>query len=981
MKMYMTKKFFNLPLFWQLLLPMMFVVILGTQSALVAVIGNNKIEDLWHTLYEDNMQLVFELAKLDKLYAAHQLTLLKHLTSEDAEDMRYYKDVLTSMQAQIERELERLSEHYGKTDFDYFEAEVLFKELKEKAKSYFATTAEIVWLSEDFEKESALTSIESKMRPLALAIGETASALLDEENQKMRIVYVKSSYLLKHIKAWFIGITVSAILLSVVIALVLSRFNSKRIQAVVDYVEALGKGDLSKRIKVDSSDELARVSHGLNNTAENLKGLILELETRSRALAESEERYALAMQGANDGLWDWNLNTKVVYFSPRWKNMLGYSEHEIGNDIGDWWRRIHRDDIELAMSELRVHLEAITPYYENEHRLRHRDGSYRWVLARGLAVRHADGKPHRIAGSITDITKRREAEDALCWEKELAQVTLASIGDAVITTDATGAVTYLNAGAQKLTGWSTNDAMGRPLLDIFKLIDEATRHALENPFRHVLLEGQNITLSKNSLLIGAQNKEFAIEYSASPIRDRNGSIIGSVLVFRDVSQSRAMAQQILWQASHDPMTGLVNRRQFEHRLEQAIYNAKTYDEHHAVCYLDLDQFKVVNDTCGHIAGDELLRQIGGLLMDRVRETDTLARLGGDEFGVILNHCSIDQATSIANELRELVQEFRFLWDDKPFALGVSIGLVSITQGTEDLMSVLKAADAACYAAKDQGRNRVHIYKENDTHLVRRQGEMQWALQIHEAFDNRRFRLYCQPIVPLGNTPSEGPYIEILVRLLNREGNVVLPGAFISAAERYDLMTAIDRWVVKEAFRYFKHFEKKSTAGMIHTCAINLSGKSVTDKDFLRYIQRRLKRYHVPPQRICFEITETAAIANLSNALNFIKELKNLGCRFALDDFGSGLSSFAYLKNLPVDYLKIDGTFVKDLDDDPIDQAMVQAINNIGHVMGIKTIAEFVETPVIAKRLTALGVDYAQGYSVAEPMPIEDMMSKLEKSVA
>ena len=977
----MAKKFFNLPLFWQLLLPMMLVVILGTQSALVALIGNNKIENLWHNLYEDNMQLVFELAKVDKLYAAHQLTLLKHLTSENAEDMRYHKDVLTIMQNKIEAEFVRLSERYSETDFEYFEAEVLFKELKEEAESYFATTAEIIWLSEDFEKESALTLIESDMRPLALAISEKASALLDEENQKMRIVYVESSYLLERIEAWFIGIAVSAILLSVIIALVLSRFNSKRIQAVVNYVEALGQGDFSTRIDVDSSDELARVNHGLNNTAEKLKGLIVELETRSLALKESEERYALAMQGANDGVWDWNLETKEVYFSSRWKNMLGYSETEISNDIGDWLRRIHRDDLEQAKAVFKAHLEGDTPYFENEHRLIHKDGNYRWVLARGLAVRHADGKPYRLAGSITNITKRKQAEDALFWEKELAQVTLASIGDAVITTDATGAVTYLNSEAQKLTGWSSNNAYRKPLLDIFKLIDEATRQSLENPVRRVLHEGQIITLSRNILLVGAQNKEFAIEYSASPIRDRNGVIIGAVLVFRDVSQSRAMAQQILWQASHDPMTGLVNRRQFEHRLEQAIHNAKTYGEHHAICYLDLDQFKVVNDTCGHIAGDELLRQIGGLLKDRVRESDTLARLGGDEFGVILNHCSIDQATQIANELRELIQEFRFLWDDKPFAIGVSIGLVSITHATEDLMSVLKAADAACYAAKDQGRNRVHIYKENDKHLVQRQGEMRWALQIHEAFDDRRFRLYCQPIIPLGNTPSEGLHIEILVRLLGRKGNVIPPGAFISAAERYDLMTAIDRWVVKETFRNFRHFEKKSSTGRIHTCAINLSGKSVTDKDFLRYIRKKLKKYRVQPKRICFEITETAAIANLANALNFIKELKKLGCRFALDDFGSGLSSFAYLKNLPVDFLKIDGTFVKDLDKDPIDQAMVQAINNIGHVMGIKTIAEFVETPAIAKRLTALGVDYAQGYSIAEPMPIEDMMSKLEQSAA
>ena len=430
--------------------------------------------------------------------------------------------------------------------------------------------------------------------------------------------------------------------------------------------------------------------------------------------------------------------------------------------------------------------------------------------------------------------------------------------------------------------------------------------------------------------------------------------------------------RLSYQASHDALTGLPNRREFELRMDRALAVAREHQQTHILCYLDLDQFKVVNDTSGHVAGDELLRQLSALLQARLRERDTLARLGGDEFGVLLQNCTVEQALPIAETLRQLVNEFRFVWHDKSFAIGVSIGLVPINADSEGLTSLLSYADAACYAAKDRGRNRVHVYQAEDAALVKRQGEMQWVTRITRALEENRMRLYVQPILPLFPHPEADTHYEVLLRMLDDDGGLVLPMAFIPAAERYNLMPSIDRWVIGAAFSAFPLLFPQAPDGK-SICTINLSGHSLCDEKFLDFIERQFNINKIPHSAICFEITETAAITNLTEAIRFIHTLKAEGCKFSLDDFGSGLSSFTYLKNLPVDYLKIDGAFVKDMETDPLDRAMVESINHIGHVMGLKTIAEYVESEVILNHLKQIGVDYVQGNWLIEPRPLSSLV--------
>jgi diguanylate cyclase (GGDEF)-like protein/PAS domain S-box-containing protein len=546
---------------------------------------------------------------------------------------------------------------------------------------------------------------------------------------------------------------------------------------------------------------------------------------------------------------------------------------------------------------------------------------------------------------------------------------LSSIADAVITTDIQGNIDYMNAVAEKLTGWSQKEAQGLALEKVFNVIDENSSLVI-GPIHRCLEKGEEASsLGQELVLIHRSGIDIAVEESFAPIRDEEDRVIGVVVVFRDVSHARKLAAQVTWQATHDALTGLGNRIDFDRKLEALLVDAREGGGPHSMLYLDLDQFKIVNDTCGHVAGDELLRQISTLLSSHVRANDTLARLGGDEFGVLLANCPEPVTLRIANDMRQSIRDFRFGWGEKSFAVGVSIGVVLITRESESIERVLSAADTACYAAKDGGRNQVHLYKPDDGEAARRQGEMQWVSRIHRALDEGRFVLYAQSILPVREGVGSEHY-EVLVRMLDESGAMVPPGAFIPAAERFDLMPAIDRWVVMRVFELISN-DYDRLVGEGYRFAINLSGGSICDEETLAYIGDKLAEFRIPEGMISFEITETAAIANLSSANHFIRTLRQAGCRFSLDDFGSGLSSFAYLKSLPVDYLKIDGAFVKDLADDPIDRAMVEAINQIGHVMNLKTIAEFVESDAIMDCLREIGVDYAQGYGVSRPVPLAD----------
>ena len=448
------------------------------------------------------------------------------------------------------------------------------------------------------------------------------------------------------------------------------------------------------------------------------------------------------------------------------------------------------------------------------------------------------------------------------------------------------------------------------------------------------------------------------------------TLLFSILLARTVIRHVSVKnRQLAYQASHDPLTGLINRREFECRVERAIQNANAQGATHALLYLDLDQFKIVNDSCGHAAGDELLQQLSQLLLGSVRHRDTLSRLGGDEFGMLFENCPLDKAIEIANNLIKAVEDFSFSWGETRFTLGISIGAVPIDRSTSDLASTMSAADSACYIAKESGRNRVQIAHMGDRRLQERHGQMQWVSRLNRALEEDQFTLYFQPIIPCASKSGNGAHMEILVRLIEDDGSVIAPGAFLHAAEKYNMVSSIDRWVIEHTMQWLA--ETNNSDNRPVTVAINLSGQTISTPDMLKFIIDKMDETGIAAEHIIFEITETAAIANITSATSFMLTLRGCGFRFSLDDFGSGLSSFTYLKKLPVDFLKIDGAFVRDILSDPIDYAMVRSINELGQLLGKETIAEFVETTELADELQRMGVNYAQGYAYARPQPLNN----------
>jgi diguanylate cyclase (GGDEF)-like protein/PAS domain S-box-containing protein len=692
----------------------------------------------------------------------------------------------------------------------------------------------------------------------------------------------------------------------------------------------------------------------------------LEKVSLADRLADMQERQDMALPCANDGLWDYDAQGNRTWFSPRWKTMLGFAEDDVITSP-DWHRMVHPEDLVRVSASMRDHIAGKTPMFESVHRLKHTDGEWRWVVGRARARVDDQGRLRRLIGVELDITERKLYEEALFREKESAQITLQSIGDGVITCDAHGRVEYLNPVAEELTGWRLEDSLGRTIDEIFRAFHEETCEPLENPLAVAVRRIRSIKSVRPMLLIRRDGNELYIESTASPIRDGSGTVTGGVLVFHDVSESRELNRRLSYHASHDVLTGLVNRREFETRLERALKSAKARETSYALCYVDIDQFKIVNDTCGHSAGDALLGQVGALLKSKVRWRDTLARLGGDEFGVLLESCSLEEALRTAETLRESIRNFRYTWEDRTFKLSASIGVVPITAENEDVASVLSAADSACGAAKESGRNRVHCFEENDIDLMRRRREMQWAARINNALEESRFELFRMTILPL-QVEDAGEHFELLLRMRDESGKIVAPDQFIAAAERYGITPSIDRWVIDSAFRWL--VSEADERRRLTMCSINLSGQSLGDDKFLPFVIEQFHRSGIDASKICFEITETAAIANFSQASRFIQALKELGCKFALDDFGTGLSSFGYLKHFPVDFLKIDGSFVKGLLHDPIDREMVRSINEIGHLTGKKTIAEWAENAEIVEVLRGLGVDYAQGYGISQPQRVQ-----------
>ncbi len=692
------------------------------------------------------------------------------------------------------------------------------------------------------------------------------------------------------------------------------------------------------------------------------------------AQQRQREQIQLLMDSTAEAIVGVDKEGTCIFANPACQRMLGYNSEDelLGKNVHETIHHSHPDGSPYPKEECRVRLASLAGRSANSDQEVHwrADGTPIPVEWWSHPI-HRDGELIGTVITFVDISERKRANEELRRLGEYNRLLLDSTGEGIFGVDEGLRITFANRAAAEMLGYRADQLSGQ---DAHELL----HHSLENgepypreqcPIYRAVAGNESFMVSEE-VLWRRDGTSFPVQYSVNPLREQNDTT-GAVVVFRDIAEARAMARKMDYLATHDALTGLINRAEFERRLEHALASARRGAQH-ALCYLDLDQFKIVNDTCGHVAGDELLRQLSSVLHSKVRQSDTLARLGGDEFGVLLEHCPTERALRVADDLRIVTQEFRFSWEDRTFAVGLSVGVVPITAETRDVADALSAADTACYTAKDRGRNRVHVYHADDAELTRRRGEMRWVARIRDALEAGHFYLNAQSILPVGpHVPHEGKHFEVLLRMRNEEGQESPPTAFIPAAERYDLMPTIDRWIVTQVFNWLRRHRKRLNS--VALCTINLSGHSLSDEHFQGFVAELLQEDSIPPEKICFEVTETAAVANLPRAVQFVRALRDRGCSFALDDFGSGMSSFAYLKNIPVDFLKIDGNFVRDMAHDPIDRSMVTAINQIGHVMGIRTIAEFVETREVLAHLQEIGVDYAQGYALARPGPLDEIL--------
>ncbi len=684
-----------------------------------------------------------------------------------------------------------------------------------------------------------------------------------------------------------------------------------------------------------------------------------------RELRQSRERFEFALMAGRSVAWEWNPTTDEVLMPVSSASFYGYGPEVLPNTGRGLNKRVLEEDKARVAAALRATMST-GKLYSVEHRYHlPQDGGILWISARGQAVFDAEGRVERIIGISADITELRTAEQALKEERERAEVTLKSIGDGVIRSDAGGRIDYLNPAAETLTGWSNKEARGRRLDEVYRAMEDGTGKLREDPLTECLRQNRTVTSPEWCSLLRREGSQFTVRDSASPIRNDKGEVLGAVLVVKDVSDVRGLEREMAFQASHDTLTGLLNRPEFESRVGEALINATFTGRRHALCYLDLDAFKVVNDTCGHSVGDQMLQQLSAILEATARGTDILARIGGDEFGLLLADCTMNEAEARAGAFLQTVRDFRFLWQGRIFEVGVSIGIVPVTKDSPRYNEMLSAADAACFVAKERGRNRIHISHPEDVEVTARHHEAKWVERLNRAIEKDEFLLFRQSIVPLQDQ-KRPKIVELLLRLSDN-GEIILPGRFIPAAERYRMMPSLDLWVIRQAFKYIRQDTALNNSAQLY--AINLSGQSLADRTILDAILTGIDRKDVDPYRLCFEITETAAISHLASAQAFIGVLREKGCSFALDDFGSGLSSFRYLKDLQVDYIKIDGSLIRGVAEDPVHREMVAAIRQIGLAMNLSTIGEWVETEASLRTLKEIGLDYAQGYHLDRPSPL------------
>jgi len=694
---------------------------------------------------------------------------------------------------------------------------------------------------------------------------------------------------------------------------------------------------------------------------------VVEQNRRDRnELRSSEQRFRQAMEHSAIGM-------ALVSLDGRWQmvnhaicDLLGYSPSEFAERT---FRSItHPDDLAADLRQLERLLAGEIDSYRMEKRYLCKNGQYLWaLLAVSLLRDESTGEPLHFIAQVESIHERKKAQEALFEEKERLHITLRSIGDAVICTDAQMNISFMNPIAEQLTGWTLSAAMSVPLEQVFRVVDENSGQAIPNPVATCLQTLRPVYLQDGAVLLSRSGERHDVQDSAAPVLTAAGEVLGAVLVFQDTTQARALQRELAHSATHDALTGLPNRNWFEKRLREACEAARQQLQRHALCFIDLDRFKIVNDTAGHAAGDVLLRELSHVIRHQVRTDDVLARLGGDEFALLLHNCTVEQAEAVCQKVIDAIRGQRFPWEGRVYDLGASIGITAIDAEAPPVGELMSRADVACYAAKAAGRNRVSVYRSDESDAQRHHQELQVAAGIHSALEANRFRLFAQEIRPLQPTRADSCHIEILVRMVDENGQLVMPGAFIPAAERYDLMGHVDRWVIRHVLGGYGA-RLLAVPGL--KVAINLSANSLGEPFLLPFLHAELHDSVLPANRIQLEITETALINNMAAAKRLVAEMRHAGCTVALDDFGTGLSSFAYLKQFPVDYLKIDGSFIRHLATNAVDREIVSSINDIGHRLGVSTVAESVEDEQTLEALRVIGVDFAQGYVIGRPQPLD-----------
>ncbi|XQU69939.1 diguanylate cyclase [Cupriavidus sp. H18C1] len=730
---------------------------------------------------------------------------------------------------------------------------------------------------------------------------------------------------------------------------------------------------------------------------------IHEHKLAQQRLEALSRRTELAVEAGRVGIWEWDIAAGTLSWDRRMHALHGTEAADGAPDLDGWIAMVHADDVVRARHEMRQAVKGTQPF-DTQYRILRPDGEVRHIRAMAVVSRADDGTALSMVGTNWDITEHHRLTEALFEEKERLHITLRSIGDAVICTDAALRITFINPIAEQLTGWTMAEADGRPLATVFHVVDETTGQPIACPVAKCLQTLRPVYLEDGAVLISRHGERHDVQDSAAPVLTPRGDVIGAVLVFQDITTARALQRKLAHSAMHDALTGLPNRIWFEQRLREACESAREFEQQHALCFIDLDRFKIVNDTAGHAAGDVLLRELGHVIRSQVRPGDLLARLGGDEFALLLRNCSVDQGERVCLKVIDAIRARRFPWEGRVYDVGASVGITAIDREAPPLGELMSRADVACYAAKAAGRNRVSVYRRDESDARRHHRELQVAAGIHSALEANRFRLFAQEIRALAPdsepeaaaasttaSPAASPaasssasmpasptasspaaHIEILVRMVDEHGSLVMPGAFIPAAERYDLMGHVDRWVIQHVLR---DFGARLLAVPGLSVSINLSANSLGEPFLLPFLHAELSNSVLPASRIRLEITETALINNMAAANRLVADMRKAGCTMALDDFGAGLSSFAYLKQFPVDYLKIDGSFIRHLAASAVDREIVSSINDIGHRLGIRTVAESVEDEATLDVLREIGVDYAQGYAIGRPMPLEDYLAR------